>query len=182
MYHRSRTWMKGRKSSVFLTSSYTLWTYWKALDFTQKKPTNLSHLVGKNSRFIFSLLNLSKDEDKAWLNNPALSWALSTNLKLYLILLANYIWSTTILNRQRSLYQSLLILFTMERTDRISSWPFKVLGDQFRELQKVKQVGSCKKYWTLTKHDFHYERFHREKENKVITSRTVFKAKNDFLS
>ena len=43
----------------------------KDLHFKQETPSGLATLFGENSWFIFSLLNLTKMEDKLWLNTPA---------------------------------------------------------------------------------------------------------------
>jgi hypothetical protein len=53
------------------------------LKFKQEVPPGLAPLIGENSWFIFSLLNLTRMEDKLWLNCPAPMWCYVDQFKTF---------------------------------------------------------------------------------------------------
>ncbi|XP_012564394.2 uncharacterized protein LOC105848737 [Hydra vulgaris] len=55
----------------------------KELNFKQEVPPGLARLIGENSWFIFSLLNLTRMEDKLWLNSPAPMWCYVDQFKTF---------------------------------------------------------------------------------------------------
>jgi hypothetical protein len=55
----------------------------KTLNFNLEKPPSIAQLVGENSWFIFSLLNLTKLNDKLWLNSPAPLWEYIEQFKIF---------------------------------------------------------------------------------------------------
>ena len=53
------------------------------LDFTCDNPPSLLPLIGKNSWFIFTLLNITKSEDKVWLTCPSAVWPFVEQFKTF---------------------------------------------------------------------------------------------------
>ena len=53
------------------------------LDFTGDSPPSLLSLIGRNSWFIFTLLNITKSEDKVWLTFPSAVWPFVEQFKIF---------------------------------------------------------------------------------------------------
>ena len=53
------------------------------LDFTGDSPPSLLSLIGKNSWFILTLMNITKSEDKVWLTCPSAAWLFVEQFKIF---------------------------------------------------------------------------------------------------
>ena len=53
------------------------------LDFTGDSPPSLLSLIGGNSWFILTLLNITKSEDKVWLTCPSAAWPFVEQFKIF---------------------------------------------------------------------------------------------------